>query len=109
MHTYQLVSLTHVRSSDNTTQQNIPYVKRLMNILVDRLLSVCAQMVDGYIGQRMFLCTICSLEHFCTNRQPNIVHKWLENILVDRLLSVCTQTVDEYFGRPFAVRLCTND
>ena len=40
----------------------------------------------------MFLCTICALEHLCTNRQLNI----------------CSQTVDGYFGRQFAVRLCTN-
>ena len=45
------------------------------------------QTVDRYIGQRMFLCTICALKHLCTNRQPNI----------------CAQTIDAYFGRPFAV------
>ena len=70
-------------------------------------------MVDGYIGQRMFLCTICSLEYFCTNRQPNICAQMvgeylLENILVDHLLSVCTQTVDECFGRPFVHKRLTH-
>ena len=40
----------------------------------------------------MFLCTICALEHLCTNRQLNIY----------------AQTVDDYFGRQFAVHLCTN-
>ena len=54
--------------------------------------SVCCPFAVWCIEQRMFLCTICALEHLCTNCQPNI----------------CAQTVDEYFGRPFAVRLCTN-
>ena len=36
----------------------------------------------------MFMCTICALEHLCTNLQPNI----------------CAQMVGEYFGRPFVVR-----
>ena len=44
------------------------------------------------IGRRMFLCTICALEHLYTNRQPTIY----------------AQTADKYFGRQFAVRLCTN-
>ena len=62
-------------------------VIRLMNMSVDRLLSVRARTVDRFISQRIFLCTICALQHLCTNRQPNI----------------CAHTFDEYFGRPFAV------
>ena len=71
-------------------KQKITDVKQMTNtsILVDRLLSVCSQTVDRYIGQRMFLCNICALEHLCTNRQPNIR----------------AQTVDKYYGWPFVVR-----
>ena len=54
--------------------------------------SICCPFTVRCIRRRMFLCTICALEHLCTNRQPNN----------------CAQTVDEYFGRQFAVRLCTN-
>ena len=68
-------------------------IKRLTNISDVRLLSACCPFAVRCIGRRLFLCTICALEHLCTNHQPNI----------------CAQTVDGYFGRPFAVRLCTND
>ena len=44
------------------------------------------------VGWRMFLCTICALEHLCTIHQLNI----------------CAQTVDECCRCQFAVRLCTN-
>ena len=59
------------------TQQKITDVKLLTNISDVHLLSVCCLMY-----WTTFLCTICALEHFCTNRQPKI----------------CAQTVDEYFG-----------
>ena len=94
-----------------------------MNILVDRLLSVCAQTVERDIGQQKFLCTICAqiinrtfvhkrLTNICTQiLNRTFVHKRLTNILVDRLqtvfcqifrLTVCSpffaQTVDRYIG-----------
>ena len=55
-------------------------VKRLRNILDVCVLSVCCRLAVLCIGRRMFLCTICVLEHACTNRQPNI----------------CAHTVDKY-------------
>ena len=67
------------------TQQKI--TEPLTNIFDVRLLSISCP-----IGRRMFLCTICALEHLCTNRRTNS----------------CAQTVDKYSGRQFADRLCTN-
>ena len=48
-------------------QHIITNVKRLTSMLVGRLLSVCAHLVDRYIGQRMFLCTMFALERLCIN------------------------------------------
>ena len=59
------------------TRQKNTDVKLLTNISVNRLLFVCAQTVDRYIGQRMFLCTTykctgtfvhkSSTKYLCTN------------------------------------------
>ena len=82
--------LVNTRMNGTGTQQTIIDVERLTNSSVDRLLSVCAQTVDRYIGQRMFLCSICALEPF--------FHKHLTNISVDRLPSICAETVDRNIG-----------
>ena len=89
------------------TAKEITDVRQLTNILDVRLVSVCSPFAVRCIGRRMFLCTFCALEHYCTNGWRIMwtsvccpfVQERLTNISDDCLLSVCAQTVGRYIGR----------
>ena len=91
----------HKQSTNILTSVCCPSVrKQLTNISDVHLLSVCCTFLSiccSMYRTRMFLCTICALEHLCTNRQPKICAQTIDEYFDVSLLSICAQTVDKYF------------
>ena len=73
LHTYQIAPDFNIATVSNSVGTLVAWIEvRSQRIYrcqtfdkysVDRLLSVCSHMFDRHIGQRIFLCTICALEH----------------------------------------------